>query len=276
MKRKTLIFATAALMLAFAFTSCEETDTVTNPLAETSIDDDEVTTFFDDVLAETDELTLNDTKEVTPDLTSYLGSGTRTVETTFSGDTMIKTVTYNNFVNGNSQMERVKNGQVIMKVIRHQYPGEFKRIITMNQFTINGNAIEGKRQMVRSEADPYQFNITLEGGKVTFSDGRVYTRECTHTRTMIEGMTTFGNIWDDVYTVEGLSTGTNCDGETYTHTIQNALMHKLSCRWIVEGTIGITVGEKNATFDYGDGTCDNIATVTANGETIEIKLRGGL
>lgn len=276
MKRKSLIFAAATLMLAFAFTSCEKDETTPTSLLNATMDDDEVTAYYDDVLAETDELTLNDTKDATELLATYTGSGTRNILTTFSGDTMIRTVTYNNFVNGNSQMERVKNGQIIMKVIRHQFPGEFKRIITMNNFTVNGNAVEGTKQVVRSETNQYQYTVTLKNGKVTFTDGKVYTREFTRTRTMESGMNTPAIILDDVYSIEGEATGVNCDGLAYTHTIQNALMLKLSCRWIVQGTINISVGETNATFDYGDGTCDNLATVTVNGKTYEIKLRGGV
>ena len=37
----------------------------------------------------------------------------------------------------------------------------------------------------------------------------------------------------------------------------------------------IVVGDKTATLDYGNGDCDNLATVTINGEIYDIKLRGG-
>lgn len=280
MKTKNLILATAVLMMALGFNSCELDDEVTSPLVESTMDDDEVTTYFDDVLAETDDMTTSDSKDVSPiNNAPYLSensgsSGTRNVETSFSGDTVIKTITYTNFVNGNSQMEKVKNGQIIIKMIRNPFPGEFKRIITMNNFTINGNLIEGKKQIVRSESNQYQFNITLEGGKVTFTDGRVYTHEFIRTRTMLDGMATPAYVWDDIYAIEGAANGVNCSGQTYTHTIQNALMHKLACRWIVEGTVEIVVGDIHATFDYGDGTCDNVATVTVNGKTYEVRLRG--
>jgi hypothetical protein len=50
------------------------------------------------------------------------------------------------------------------------------------------------------------------------------------------------------------------------------LLKKMSCRWIVSGTIEMQAGENLVILDYGDGECDNIATITVNGETTEITL----
>ena len=275
MKRLAMILTSAALVGAFSLTSCNKTDDAENLLTEFSQDDDEVASYFEDVYEETEEVTNPETgtKSMEVELT---GSGTRNVETSFSGDTIIRTVTYNNFVNGNAQRQRTKNGQVIMKTIHNQYPGEYKRIVTMNNFTINGNKIEGEKVIVRSAQNQYQFTVTLTNGKVTFTDGTQYTREFTRTRTWASGYATPYFIWDDEFEVEGVSTGVNRNGKTYTHQITTPLYIKNACRWIVSGTIDLTVDGKSATIDYGDGTCDAKATVTMNGETVEINLRAGM
>lgn len=270
-----MILTAAALVGAFSLTSCDNTDENENPLVEFSQEDDEVASYFEDVYEETEEVTNIETgaKSMEVELT---GSGTRNVETSFSGDTIIRKVTYNNFVNGNAQRQRTKNGQVIMKTIRNQYPGEYKRIITMNNFTINGNKIEGKKVIERSTENQYRFTVTLTNGKVTFTDGTQYTREFTRTRTWASGFATPLFIWDDEFEIEGTATGVNRNGKTYTHQISTPLLIKNACRWIVSGTITLTVDGKSATIDYGDGTCDAKATVTMNGETFEINLRAEL
>ena len=130
------------------------------------------------------------------------------------------------------------------------------------------------KKQIRKTAE-HEYQITLTNGKITFTDGTTYTRTVERTRTWVEGYDTPFYIWDDVYTLEGVATGVNRRGYTYTHQITSALMFKLSCRWLVQGVIDLTVGDKQATIDYGNGDCDNIAYVTVNGKTYEVKLRGG-
>ena len=49
----------------------------------------------------------------------------------------------------------------------------------------------------------------------------------------------------------------------------------LGCRFITYGTVLIQAeGRPDAVLDFGDGTCDPEATITINGETYKIRLRG--
>lgn len=272
MKRTNLIFAATLLVFTTFFAACEKTDS-TDPMVETSQEDDQVAALYDDVTNEVDDVTMSSTPAKSSgsfELTS--GSGTRTVETTYSGDTTIRTITFVNFINGNSMNGHVKNGVIVVKIVGGRLDAKFERTITFQNFTIDDIKIEGKKQIVKTS--DYVYSVVLTGGKVTFSDGTTYTREFTHTRTWAEGYDTPTNIWDDIFTVEGTATGVNRKGYTYTHTIVNALVIKNTCRWITEGTIDLTVNDNTATLDYGDGTCDNIGTITINGKTYEVRLRG--
>ncbi len=271
MKRTNVIFAASLLVFATIFASCEKTEE-TNPLVETSMDDDQVTALYDDVLNETDELTTtSQPSKSSAEYAMMTGSGSRTHETTFSGDTMIKTITYVNFINGNSQNGHVKNGVIIVKILGGPLQEQFERTITFQNFFIDDIKIEGKKRIIKTAE--HQYSIMLMAGKTTFPDGTTYTRECTRTRTWTEGYNTPANIWDDTYTIEGNATGTNRKGNTYTHTITNPLVIENACRWIVQGTIELTTNGQTATLDYGMGDCDNIATITINGKTTEIRIR---
>jgi len=226
------------------------------------------------VLGEVDELTLvSGTAKLSVEETLVENSGTRTVETTFSGDTVIHTITFVDFVNGNSQFERVKNGIIIVKVLGRPYMETFWRQITFIDFTVNGNLVEGVK--VIEKIGEYQFTITLTDGKITFTDGTTYTRDFVRTRTWVAGFETPFYVWDDEYELEGVATGVNRNEKEYTHTITNPLRIRMNCRWIVEGTIDLVVDGQLATLDYGDGTCDRFATLTVDGETWTIRLRGG-
>jgi len=273
MKRTNLIFAATLLVFATFFAACEKND-ATDPMVETSQEDDQVAALYDDVTNEVDDVTMSSSpaKSSSNFETTTAGSGTRTIETSYSGDTTIRTITFVNFINGNSMNGHVKNGIIVVKILGGRLESTFERTITFQNFTIDDIKIEGEKQIVKT--NDYVYSVVLTGGKVTFTDGTTYTREFTHTRTWTEGYDTPTNIWDDVFTVEGTATGVNRKGYAYTHTIVNALVIKNTCRWITEGTIDLTVNDKTATLDYGDGTCDNLGTITVNGKTTEIKLRG--
>lgn len=63
------------------------------------------------------------------------------------------------------------------------------------------------------------------------------------------------------------------DGE-WEKVITKPLVTLDDCDYIVEGTIEYFLdGELVATIDYGDGECDDIATKTVDGETIEFSLK---
>jgi len=271
MKLKNVIFAVSLLVVASFLVSCEKSET-TDPMVESSQVDDQVTALYDDVLNEVEDLSVSSTpSKSSAEFVTLSGSGSRVAETTFSGDTTIKTITFSDFINGSSENGNIKNGVIVVKILGGPLQNQFERMITFQNFTINGNKIEGKKQVTKTSE--YQYSVMLTAGKVTFTDGTTYTRECTRTRTWVDGFNTPANIWDDTFTIEGSANGINRLGYAYTHTITNVLVIRNACRWIVEGTIEMDVNNNAATFDYGMGECDNLATITINGKTTEIQLR---
>jgi hypothetical protein len=89
----------------------------------------------------------------------------------------------------------------------------------------------------------------------------------------VEGYET-RRIRDDVYLIDGSADGIRPSGITWEREIVNALRKEMNCRWIVSGTVEITPEDRpTRILDYGDGTCDNIATVIINGVTYTITLR---
>lgn len=81
---------------------------------------------------------------------------------------------------------------------------------------------------------------------------------------------------DDVFTinseVEG-ATKTNTVFFNWTSKTLEPLIKNYICRWIVKGKIGIAKSNTDtAVIDYGNGDCDNKATITINGLSKEITL----
>ena len=83
-------------------------------------------------------------------------------------------------------------------------------------------------------------------------------------------------IWsDDVYSITGSASGKSAKGNNFSATITSALIVKLTCKNIVKGTFDFDpgTGKPVRTVDYGDGTCDDVATVTIGSKTYTVHLR---
>jgi len=78
---------------------------------------------------------------------------------------------------------------------------------------------------------------------------------------------------DDVTTVSGTASGTNRNGKNFS-VVSNNITKPANCKFITAGTVDVTPdGLSTRTVDFGNGTCDDDATFTVNGQTIAFKLK---
>ena len=90
---------------------------------------------------------------------------------------------------------------------------------------------------------------------------------------MINGRGTNVGWLDDVYRINGTGNGDNSNGQSFNAVITNIVRPNI-CRWIVSGSIAVTPsGRMTRTIDFGNGACDNIATVSIGNVTRTITLR---
>jgi hypothetical protein len=82
-----------------------------------------------------------------------------------------------------------------------------------------------------------------------------------------EGNSTPRFLLDDIFSITGSSTVTNADSQSRTATIQTPLRKKVICRNVDTGTILFQGPNHSLLLDYGNGTCDNVATVSIDGGT---------
>jgi hypothetical protein len=145
-----------------------------------------------------------------------------------------------------------------------------------NNKLLQGNktiAYELKSTALLTEVHPVMtFSVDM---KITFDDGRIYTRTGTKTKETIEGYGT-PLIWDDnVFLVTGNSTTVLPDGEIIVKNITTPLRYVMSCNlpFPVSGVVSITKNDSEGILNFGNGTCDNLASLTINGITTEIVLQ---
>ena len=72
----------------------------------------------------------------------------------------------------------------------------------------------------------------------------------------------------------GCSQFTNAKGIMLSKTVAEVtpLIYRVICRQIVKGIVIVTRADRNYTIDFGDGTCDGIATVMDGTKNWTIKL----
>jgi len=78
---------------------------------------------------------------------------------------------------------------------------------------------------------------------------------------------------DNIYYVSGSGSVMVNDTAKFTRTITTPLLFDASCDYIKSGVVELNRNGNISVIDYGDGTCDDKATVTTNGKTEEINLR---
>ena len=164
-----------------------------------------------------------------------------------------------------------------------------------------GELIKGKITIIWRKEN---FNFTCTEIYENFSYGDVVINgTTTYTSSFTDNMMSGDMVWegsedltltfgDEVITIKGkfkeilteesytITEGTyefsSSKGYSFTYEITKPLVYLFSCENVcipVEGTEEISYTEDGETcnfvVDYGDGTCDNIYTVTGNGETVE-------
>jgi hypothetical protein len=170
-----------------------------------------------------------------------------------------------------------RSGKIIVTLTQRAFIAGSQRIITFENYFVNGVKIEGVRTVTfagLNENSLLQYNITLEGGKLTYNDTLYCTRNSEHTREWYRGQTP---LYDTVY-VSGISSGINVLGENYSRSITEKL--KLGqCEdfrryWVIlDGVVVTTIGDTETIIDYSNGGCDGTVTVIRGNENHELKFR---
>ncbi len=170
--------------------------------------------------------------------------------------------------------ENTVSGKIIM-----EYTFAFtEQSVTINysfeDFYFNGKKIEGTVNKIRIKVnDKGNPQATINKNiKIIWDDDTFVTVKGERIREWIEG---FGNkIWsDNVFLITGNWRVTRKDGTMREVTVLEPLRREMACRFLVSGMLEIKKDNRSLTLDYGDGTCDDLATVNVNGKEKEIHIR---
>lgn len=161
---------------------------------------------------------------------------------------------------------RIKSGKIIIEISAPMHLAGSVRTVTLDDYTINNHLIEGTKVLTNKGINDLGFmnwDVILRGGKITFPDGNISTRVMDHNRQWVRGVDSPRYWWDDAWLITGTASGNNVDGVIYNNNISTPILVKAVCRFPVSGTIDMEINDLGTmVLDYGDGTCDNEATIT--------------
>ena len=194
---------------------------------------------------------------------------------TTSVDTLLKTLTATiDFGSENCMCKDGKNrrGKIQVKITGNKNIVGSSLVYTAVDYFVNDHGVSGTKTL--TVVDDHSFRIVVVNGKVTKANGGIISWNTDRTRTMTAGFGTKENPLDDVFEISGTTSGINAAGNPYKFTTLTPIVKARACQWITAGKLKIErAGKLDATIDYGNGTCDDQATVTVGSTTKPITLK---
>ncbi|MBS1535715.1 MAG: hypothetical protein JST78_11605 [Bacteroidetes bacterium] len=287
MKTKFLMMSA---VLALMVTACSKDDSKSSSASDFSADEakmnskmdianDDVSDLVEEQFDATQNSAANRSAESSSSTSNLPSCATVTRVPDFGtqlepGQEVIKTIDFGTtgcpMNNGN-----VLKGKIII-TFTYQ-PGATSHTINyqFDNFYHNNVKFTGNKTFTRTMTSGHPVVVMNMDMNATFPDGRVIHRVGTRTREITAGYDTPNILADNEYQVTGNWTTSFPSASDKTSTITTPLKIKMSCiqqnkPLIVQGVITFQRNNRTATLDYGDGTCDNTATYTVNGNTYTI------
>jgi len=171
--------------------------------------------------------------------------------------------------------DRVIRGKVTIEISGPKDTDGSTRTITYVNCEIDSIGISGTSvETFNGDGTTISKKTTASIVKFTLPDGTILDRTGTEVHEWLEGLSTPLVRDDDRIQVTGKIEVKSSTGDTYSREITVPLIRLGDCKNPVEGIVVLVKnGTEIASLDYGDGTCDNLANLTADGATVEIQLK---
>ena len=282
----------AFLSLTFLFTSCKKDN---NPVEDAvvaieSIEDDNVA---DNSFESNFDLSLDSVEKTYPDLSRFDGSGTGSARLADTDTNICAKITRNRPIDTFPVTVRIDfgtgcprwDGRIRKGIINIVYYGRMRDSgsvaeMSFDNYSVDDVKVEGVHRITNlSSGNQPRFKREIINGRLTWPNGRWIQRSAERDVQMLKGRSTISRE-DDVFSITGKANGENSRGKNWTSTITSPLELRGDCRWVRERRFEITSGvvsfqhnSGTGTLDYGNGTCDQKATLTVNDRSKEIILR---
>lgn len=172
---------------------------------------------------------------------------------------------------------RNRRGQILVSYNGHYRDSGSVHTITFNNYYVNDNQVTGTKtvtNMGHNASGQSYFTVNVNGAVILANNAGTHSCTSARTRTWIAGEGTAIRA-DDIFEITGTASVTRANNKSFTINITTPLRKALNCNWIEQGVVQITPTAQSAqarTLDYGNGNCDNQATITVGNNSHTITL----
>lgn len=168
---------------------------------------------------------------------------------------------------------KTKSGQIVINISDDMQNEGAEKTVEFVDFSVGDHQISGNKTVTNlGQNQDGNWIIEMESSQtITFADGTQVSRSNTETHEWISGFDT-PEKEDDIFYKTGSGTMTKEDGTVCSRTILEPVLIDHSCRYPLSGVVEMNDGDTVSVIDFGDGECDNLATITKDGETTEIEI----
>ena len=146
---------------------------------------------------------------------------------------------------------------------------------TFDGYYVNNNQVTGNRTLSYkgyNQAKKPNWTVIVNGSVILANNGGTITYQATHNTAMVEGENTM-DYKDNVFETTGSASGITPAGQAFTALVTTPLISTMKCNNFVKGVVELTpAGEPKRTLNYGEGDCDNKASLTVSGITFNVNL----
>jgi len=169
---------------------------------------------------------------------------------------------------------KLRKGKIITTYTGPMFISGSMATTTFDNYNVDSFKIEGTHTVKNtSTSNSISWSVKVTAGKITNTlNGRWHQWDGERIHQQLQGSDTPYDFSDDEFQITGSSTGSNSKGISWTSTITEPLLRKVSCHWIGAGKIEIERNGHQGILDFGDGSCDNKVTITINGISYDISL----
>jgi hypothetical protein len=298
MKKTKWLIASLATVLLIGLTipSCKKKDTSDEEI-NTASDNANAEHYVSDITnmaAQASDGTSSMASYRTPEENMILGLSCATITT--SGQVM--TIVFN----GNSTCldGRTRSGSIVIDysastngATHYRDPG-FSCSVTSSNYVVDGNHVNIIHKTITNNT-PLNFNpastnltwavnahvsiVKAGGGTIDWNCNRTKYLQNTSDTSVYHGTSKPISWWKARVGLEGTAFGTAASGESFTAQIMNTLVRDFGAcaismkHPIISGVLDFTKsGHPTRVIDYGNGSCDLLATITVNGHTRTVTL----
>ncbi len=270
MKIRQLLVAFTVVSFAIGFNSCKKNDASSSDELETTFELSGDQAIADNLTEDANDVFM----EIAVD-NNIAGNGPQPVQTT-PGIISCATVTITpaqgfpktiviDFGTSCTHNGITRSGKInIVLTDSVRRPGSTATMTFTNYF-VNFYKVEGTITWTNtSTPGTRSWRREIVGGKITAPNSNYWLHEGVTNVAQTAGVGTF-TILDDVFAITGNHRVTNAQGRFRDCLVLEALQKKTICSNIDKGKLKVQGPNHFALIDFGDGTCDNVATISIDG-----------